>query len=98
MDLKELDAARIELVGDEFGSKGKFARLLGLSGHHSLRGYFRRGKVPKWIETRILDLLELRELRLAKEARKTRARARHVEKRQADIFAASPLPTDEEII
>ncbi|MCE9977276.1 MULTISPECIES: hypothetical protein [Enterobacteriaceae] len=94
MDLDELDAARIELVGDEFGSKGKFAKLLGLSGHHSLRGYYRRGSIPRWIEVRIRDLLAMREMRLAEEAKKEKeARARKARrvKREVAIFEAGPV-------
>ncbi|NEG94322.1 hypothetical protein [Leclercia adecarboxylata] len=94
MDLDELDAARILLVGDEFGSKGKFAKLLGLSGHHSLRGYYRRGSIPRWIEVRIRDLLALREIRLAEEAKKEKkARARKARKAKQDlaIFEAGPV-------
>lgn len=63
MTLDELDAARLELVGGAFGSKGRFAKMLGLKGHHSLRGYYRRGSVPKWIEDRIRILRELRDMR-----------------------------------
>lgn len=63
MTLEELDAARIELVGGAFGSKSRFAKLLGLKGHHSLRGYYRRGSVPKWIEDRIRLIRENRAMR-----------------------------------
>lgn len=63
MTLDELDAARIELVGGAFGSKSKFAKLLGLKGHHSLRVYYRRGSVPLWIEGRIQLLRENKAMR-----------------------------------
>lgn len=94
MDLDELDAARIALVGDEFGSKGKFAKLLGLSGHHSLRGYYRRGSIPRWVEVRIRDLLRLREMHQAEEDKKARARATRQAKKQTAVFIAAPARDD----
>ncbi|ANT70209.1 MULTISPECIES: hypothetical protein [Aeromonas] len=81
MTLDELEAAKIELVGDAFGSRTEFAKLLGLKGHHSLRGYHRRNSVPQWIEDRIKMLREIRELRRAREEKAQAANAKRRENR-----------------
>lgn len=83
MTLDELDSARIELVGGAFGSKSEFAKMLGLKGHHSLRGYYRRNSVPQWIEDRINMLRELRDMREAREAKAQTANEQRRAKRRA---------------
>ena len=83
MTLDELVAARIELVGGAFGCKSEFAKMLGLKGHHSLRGYYRRNSVPQWIEDRINMLRELRDMREAKEANAQTANEQRRAKRRA---------------
>ncbi|WCH25196.1 hypothetical protein [Aeromonas salmonicida] len=83
MTVVELEAAQIELVGTAFGSKTEFAKMLGLKGHHSLRGYYRRNKVPQWIADRIAMLREIRDLRQARETKAETTNAKRREKRQA---------------
>jgi len=61
----DLDVARIALIGDGYGSKKKFAQLLGFRNASALAAIHRRNRVPDTIASHIQTLMMLNSFQMA---------------------------------